>query len=328
MAARTDLWIHLKNEPSLPVYTLVSSETVLQQEAVQYLRRALVPQTSDFNQNFWRLGDVSLPTVIQAAQTMPFMSDKRFVLLSDLQKLKATEQDALLTYLKDPNPTTILCLCADKLDLRQKLAKQLQEMQALFILDLPVARALPEWLIKRAQKRSLRITLEAAQLLVEWLGTDIGVLDRAIDAASCYAKDAMIEAEHIAQTVTQTTLPSIFAFTDALGNRDLSKATLLLQQLMTDADSALPTLAMITRQIRLLLNTQALLSQKLSELELAKQLGVRPFVVGTLLQQAQCYQQPELQRALELAMQVDWQCKSSRLSGSLLLQNLVFKMIA
>lgn len=119
-----------------------------------------------------------------------------------------------------------------------------------------------------------------------------------------------------------TRVHSIFELADAIGARDLPKASLLLRNAIDSGEAALRVLSMISRQFRLLLKVKAL-GGAAGGPNAAKELGVAPFLVRGLVQQARRYQTPELWRAINAAARADERLKSTRLNHGVVLDRLL-----
>src|SRR5436190_21005860 len=118
---------------------------------------------------------------------MPMMAPKRYVALAAIHKLAAKDQPALVAYLEKPSPTTVLVLSGEKLDGRTKLGTTLNKMGAVFTFEPPRQQEVAGFVMSRAKKRALKIEPEAARLLADLVGNDVGNLDRALDKVALYA---------------------------------------------------------------------------------------------------------------------------------------------
>jgi DNA polymerase-3 subunit delta len=324
MPARKDLDRHLEKEPLLPFYAFVGAEPVLVFEAVVALRKKVLTKAAQLNRDEFRAGDAEISAVLAAAQTLPMMAPLRWVHLSDISRLKAPEQAELCAYLDKPCAKSVLCLSGDKLDQRTKLALRLIEAKALFVLEPPKQRALAAWIFERAEKRGFKIGRDACQLLADLIGAEIGPLDRALEKLSLYAGESkVISSEDVEIGVASTRAHSIFELTDAIGQRDLARALILTRAALSGGENALMLLSMIVRQLRHLLRTQELLGRDASDAEIASQLGVPPFLVQALRNQATRYEPAELMTALTEAGRADRRLKSSRLRPEVVLDKLL-----
>ena len=199
----------------------------------------------------------------------------------------------------------------------------------MFVLEPPKAAMLPQWLIKRAAADHVTLQGEAAALLVELCGQDLGVLTHALTKVILHAGvDTEVSAEHVAEAVASTRIASIFSLTDAVGQRNWGEASLLLRNILGGGESPLVVLTMLTRQLRQLLQVKIFQQCMGNTRHLAESLGVRPFVADLLQAQARHYDMQQLQRALAAASATDVKLKSSGVDGNLLLDGLLVDMLA
>jgi DNA polymerase-3 subunit delta len=313
----------------MPVYALVSTEPILLTEAIATLRARALTQAPDFNRDEFRAGETPVERVLEAATTLPMMAPTRWVHFFDIHKLKAKEHPPIISYLEKPSPTTVLCLSGNKIDGRTKLGQKLLSASALFSLEPPRPQDLPVWLERRARHRKLTIEPDAAQLLADLIGSDLGALDMAIDKLGSFAgADTAITSDHVETLVAPTKVDRIFKLTDAIGSRDLSRASLQLRNALGGGESALLVLAMIARQLRHLLQVKELRARGVANGDIAKQVGIRPFLVDALANQARRYEADELCTALDAVSRADVRLKSSRLDPGVILDRLLVEVIS
>ena len=72
-------------------------------------------------------GDVSVDQILEAANTFPMLSKKRLVLISEADKLKDADQDALLDALNRLSPRCVLVFFAEEFDHRKKFYRVMRE---------------------------------------------------------------------------------------------------------------------------------------------------------------------------------------------------------
>jgi DNA polymerase-3 subunit delta len=262
--------------------------------------------------------------VLDAARTLPMMADKRWVHLSAIEKLKAEAQTALVAYLEAPSPTTVLCLSGEKIDQRTKLGGRLAKDGRLFAFEPPRQNELAQWVSRRAPRHQAKIDHDAAQLLADLIGVELGSLDMALSKLAVYAgKDVTINAEHVEQLVAPTRVHSIFELTDAIGARDAAKASGLLRNALEGGENALMVLGMIARQFRQLIGVKEMLDEGARNNDLASELGIRPFLVDALKAQSRRYSLQELENALLAVQRTDVKLKSTGLSPGVTLDRLL-----
>ena len=127
----------------------------------------------------------------------------------------------------------------------------------------------------------------------------------ALDKAATWAgQGKVIELEAIEETVAPTRVEKIFALTDAIGRRDLPEATRLVHNALDGGSHGLMVLTMIARQLRHLIKITSLPSSVRSNQEIAKAVGIMPFVVDNLQRQARQYGPGELEKPSSVAVDI------------------------
>lgn len=328
MKSLAELERHLEHEEPRPFYALVGADRLLVGEAVAAVRDKTLTRAPEFNRHEFSAADTPIAAVVEAAGTLPMLASRRFVHLTDVHALKAAEQPSLVAYLERPAPHTVLCLSGEKIDGRTKLGQKLSQSGALVAIEPPRPQELAGFVQRRARKRRIELDTEAAQLLADLIGAETGVLDRALEKAALYAGEgARVTVADVEETVAPTRLHSIFELTDAVGQRDLGRASALLRNALGGGESALGVLAMITRQFRQLLRVKALAGRGAARAEITERLGIRPFLVDALVAQARRYDAAELEHALDAALRADIRLKSTRISPGVVLDRLLVDVL-
>ncbi|MBI3179015.1 MAG: DNA polymerase III subunit delta, partial [Deltaproteobacteria bacterium] len=169
---------------------------------------------------------------------------------------------------------------------------------------------------------------DAAELLADLMGVDLGGIDMALHKLVLYAAGATITSEHVEEAVAPTRVASVFELTDAVGRRDLAAASMTLRNALTGGESALLLLSMVARQLRHLIEVKELVAAGSQSHAMAQALGVRPFVVDKLVTQAKRYHMRELCVAVAAVHAADLRLKSSGLDPAVVLDRLLVDIVA
>src|SRR5215470_2584171 len=116
-----DLERTLKQGKLEPVYLLFGAETYLRDEgargiAAKALRGTLL---REFNESGFSLAGGDAREAIASAEQLPMMSERRVVSVKDFARLDESSEEALLSYVARPAPTTVLIFIADDIDKRR-----------------------------------------------------------------------------------------------------------------------------------------------------------------------------------------------------------------
>ncbi len=270
-----------------PVYVLHSEHPILIERVVSAIRDAAVPPASrGFNYDVIE-GKPKGAHIVALAQTLPMMAKHRMVFVRDLGLLPADEAEPVINYLGKPNPSTVLVAVTSKLDKRLKLFSTLSKKGFLHVLDAP--RQVAPWVREEAKLKGVRIDGTAISRLVDTVGNDLSRLSLAIEQLGLYAGERPVTSDDVDELIADTRERSVFELTDAIGAADRGRALAAVASLCDQRESAVGVVVMLARHIRQLSMLHACRSHGVPRSEWNSRIGVPPFVVDKLVQQARSY---------------------------------------
>lgn len=317
-----------------PVYLLFGREDYLQEELVARLRQALVPPgTEEFN--YHRLDGKSegaLTRALAMAETLPFMCDRRLVVVADVQGFGGDggEIDTYLRYLERPAPSTCLVLIAGgEVDRRRRAVKMTEVAGAAVECTPPRGRDLTAWVGSRAARQGLRLTPEAIASLVESAGDSLRLLVGEVEKLALYAgPDRAVDAADVSTLVGRTAQENVFPLVDAVGERRIERALPLLKRILAQGEPPVRLLFMLARQFRLIAQVQDLFARGFTSGQVQTRLGLMSFQVQRYAAQARNFSPGELAAALARVLDADQEIKGGRLEAELALQLLLVDLCA
>jgi len=311
-------------------YLIYGKERLLLEEAVERLKSSFAGEGDlafDYDQFFG--GRDSAATVIQAAETLPFMSPKRLILVKDVDQFASSDIKLLADYAGNPSPSTCLILVAGDVKKTSPLYKAIEKKGQVFEYKLPSKNDYPNWVKKRFKSKDKLITDKAADFLVESIGHDLNKLGNEIEKISLFYDDkAEINEEEVSSLIHGSPENTIFDLVDAIGRRDKNNAFLFLNHIMEEKNDP-PQLIffMIVRQFRLLLKTKSLLDRDLTDQAISKELKVPYFVAKKYREQCRNFSLENLRVIYRLLAGVDLSLKTSEREPRLLLEDLLVKVM-
>src|SRR5690606_13349065 len=126
-------------------------------------------------------GETSIVPLVDAAQTPPFLTDRRVVVGRDIEMFtKAAQVAPLVAYLADPLPTTSLVLVWSGGRIPKSLVDAVKACKGVQV-DTSPGRKIGGWVDEQVAGAGLRLDRDATERLVQWLGDDpqrlVGVLE-------------------------------------------------------------------------------------------------------------------------------------------------------
>jgi len=262
-------------------------------------------------------------TLLDALNTLPFAALYRLVVVRELEGLLKPVSEALVDYLKAPNPTTVLVLTASKLASNTRLYKAIAASHAQAIVQ-TAAKKQPELLEligKMARDQGVGIDRQAAEVLTRRLGNNTVALNNEIVKLAAMARAAQrrsIDLNSVQSHVVRSEEPKPWDLTNVVLARDLPRALQLLARMQSASPIAL--LFQIVVKLRDVLRVQGL-----------RQLGLNPAVelkrpewqLRNELIAASRYSRQELEGLLRLAPVTEKGMKSGGDASQLLQQFIV-----
>jgi DNA polymerase-3 subunit delta len=179
------------------------------------------------------------------------------------------------------------------------------------------------WVQEEARDRGGNISWDACRKMVELAGDDLRQLELEIEKLLLYAGDRQVTTADVKSLTSRTREADVFELVDCVGRRQVDEALRQLHQLLDENEPPLRLLAMLARQIRILIQVSELRAQRMSQSQIAKQLKLHPYVVKKGAAQALNFTMDQLERAHSLVVDTDWKIKTGAMEDVLALDMLV-----
>jgi DNA polymerase-3 subunit delta len=219
----------LKRGEFAPAYYLHGPEDLLKDElARSVVDRALDPGLRDFNFDQASAASLDPESVYALCTTPPMMSDRRVVLIRDVEawKRKTRARNTLLACLDRPSSDCVVLLLqgAAEEDEDRELASRAVSIACD---PLPADRA-ARWLAHRGLLLGVSFAPGAAEHLVRVVGSELGPLSTGLEKLAAVAGPEPITAEKVAALVGVRHGETVFDWRDAVLDRAAGRAATLL----------------------------------------------------------------------------------------------------
>lgn len=236
------------------VYLVKGSDGVLRGEALSKLLDEVVGDGDrSLMVDEFDLDQVKLGTAVDAAQTPPFLTESRVVVVRRFGRFSKTEQVAeLLDYLTDPLSTTTVVLVWEKSvsasDSGEPVAASPRVPPALtkgvkaasgevLDTDAPSGRGLAPWVADQLRAAGLDVDPAAQKLIVGMLGEDAGALVGLIERLRpSFPPGTRLHSEDIEPFMGPAGGVPPWDLTDAIDSGNVSDALDKLQRMMVGGD--------------------------------------------------------------------------------------------
>jgi DNA polymerase-3 subunit delta len=280
----------------------------------------------DFNFEVFDGGTASADDVVNAANTVPFMSERRLVIVRNVDKLDAGALERLAEYARDPAPYTCLVLVAAKIAKNSKLYRAVAKVGITYEYAAPKRSEYAAEVVKLLRERGKAIALTAAQVLVDIVGRDLRRLDIEADKLASFVKDAdRVTVEDVRAVAAASAEASVFELCDAVGERDVTKALRVLRRLLDAGETPLGIQAMLGRHVRALIGTRALAARGVAPEAMAPEIGMAPWQARNVARQSGAYTPAELVTSLKGLAASEEEMKTSPTDAGLVIERWIVR---
>lgn len=252
--------------------------------------------------------DYVLAQVTDAAQTPPFLSDRRVVIARGASRFGADEVDDLARYLTDPLESTDLVLVQGSGRLPKVLGEALKAAKAVMVATAAPTRQRErsDWYGEQIAQAGLRLDGAATNLLASWLGEDAGRLAGILDTlVSAYGTTRKLTVDDIRPFLGEAGGVPPWDLTDAIDRGDTHAALDVLHRMMGAGDRhPLQVMAILHAHYVKLLSLDG--SGAHDEASAAAAMGIKPgFPAKKALDQFRRLGATSVGRAVELLANAD-----------------------
>ncbi len=249
--------VELKNGEYHQIYLLTGEEDYLRRQYRDRLKNVLVPPDSmgaSMNIHYYtgKLSDVK--ALVESADTMPFMADRRLFILEEVS-FENNGEDILIQYLSEPASTAFFVLVYENMDKRSRLYKAIEKNGVVVeFTKLDDKRQLGIWLAKKAADAGLKIENGAIEQLIAYVGFDMTSLSNEMEKLIGYClNNGKITAGDVQAVCVKNPEDAVFSMVDAISEGQLDKAMIYYKDLIFRREPPVRLLSLVIRQYRIIL---------------------------------------------------------------------------
>ncbi|MBE5797575.1 MAG: DNA polymerase III subunit delta [Clostridiales bacterium] len=303
-------------------YLFDGPEENIKAAALAALRKAILPEgMEELNESL--MDNPASDAVIAACETLPFLADKRLVVVREHPALagRADADEKLLSYLAQvPDSCVLIFLARGKADARKKLYTTIKKHGAIVTFTPLTDAEVEQWIVRTFQSLGKGCSQHVASVLAFTVGSDTALLRTEIDKLAALAgdRDEILESD-VQAVATRSVECTVFEMVDAVVAGQEGKAFALLRDMLTTGSDRLGILAMLLRQFRLMQHIKIMQYEKVPVPAIKQKLGVAPFAADRMLRQAAGYSGGQVKQAVDICLQTEYRVKSGQMNqeGSL-----------
>lgn len=279
---------------------------------------------------------VTFDEIFNACETMPFMSDKKVVVvyrsafLNEKQDAKMIQK--LKDYVKDIPSFTILIMYTLLKDKRDKPTKNKNIMAFDKSIELVFCDKLrKDRFMKKVsdifKERNTQIGKAELLYFTNKCGTNFNIIKREADKLSSYCLNREIKKTDIDKIISSSDEDDIFDLVDLISQGKIERAEDVLKEILFKRDSHMIILSAIERQFQRLYEIKIGLLNGKDVSYFEKQFRIPSFVVSKLISLSKRFSEKKLTAILSLSLETEKRIKSSTCDKDMELEFLLLRTV-
>ena len=317
-----------------PIYFLYGDEPYFIDKVSDYIENNVLSEVEKgFDQMVLYGRDVSVADIVANARRFPMTASRQVIIVKEAQDLIRTITQ-LESYIENPQESTTLVFNYKykKPDKRKKVFKLLSKKSVFFESKALYENQVPAWISKFTKTNGYLIEPKAAQMLVEFLGTELSkIVNELSKLFIILPKGTTISPEAIEENIGISKDFNNFELRKAIGTKNIVTANQIINYFAQNPKSnpLVMTISLLNSFFTQLLQYHGL-PNKNNPRAVATALRVNPFFVGDYVTAGQNYPMRKVSQIIGLLREADLKSKgvgARDLPHGDLLKELLFRIM-
>lgn len=334
-----DFFSKLKKDELKNYYLFTGEEEYMMRLALAELKNTYI--NDDFETLNYTVMDgqnTNLDTLINASETLPFMSFKKVVVLKDvssfLEDLDDKAKKSLYKYIEDLGDFLVLIFMDDSSSLKKntKFYKEIKKEDRQVEFTKLIASDMSRWVDTIAKKNNKTISKINIKYFIDQTSynsrnVDLNLYDLENEFLKIvdYSKEEITK-EDIDNILIKAVDTNIFEFLEAFSSKSAEKSLRLLNQMYDSGEPIQRMFFMIIRQVRLILGYVIYKTKGYDNKSIQEKLGIKAYEFSNIRRQANNYNLKELENIMQRLLKIDTLMKTSMTDSKLLIERFLVEM--
>lgn len=297
-------------------YLIYGEDEFLRSSAVRQIENYVVTDLPEMNKFSFYGNDISLQSLKTALETLPFMSEKKLVIVRYLDEKKVSNVDYLVEYSSNPNKSCVLIILTKDVSVFKNLKATLVDCDKLS------ENYVKQFIKKSIVVKNCSITDEAIDLLIAYTNMNMGLISLELDKLVNYTDK--IDVDTIKNLVSKNENYQVYELTDAVGRQQNEKVFKILNFMLEDKGLTNKIFWLLYNHFRKLYFIS--ISNK-NNIELAQMLSQKEYTIKKLREQLKYFNQDNLKNILQLIYDTEFMVKTGDLDYVSGVKNVIIRCL-
>lgn len=318
---------HIKTNEYKSAYLLYGEEEYLKKQYRDKLKEAIIGDDT-MNYAYFEGDKISVKELLEIGNTLPFFAERRLIIVENSSFFKSAN-DELADFIKNLPDYLIMVFVESDVDKRNKVYKAVNEAGYVCEMKQQATSVLEKWIAGILKKDGKNITRDAVELLLGKTGAGMDNIRTELDKLLSYCMDQdVVTAEDVEAICTTQTVSRIFDMITAIATKKQQQALDLYYDLLVLKEPPMRILYLIVRQFNGILQVKEALGQGKGNAEIARVMGVAPFIVGKYATQAKHFTVDQIKQALQDCVDIEESVKMGKIEDKMGVELMIIKYSA
>lgn len=319
-------------------YVFCGVDEVLIKETLNIMINKIVDNTfKDLNYVQFDGLTVDMDNVINTCETIPFMSDKKAVVIYRANFLGENEDkelnrkfEKIKKYIENPANHCILIMYYIFENDREKVSDKIRKIdKKAYVVKFDKLKgvALERKVASLFEAKGKNIGKIELKLFCDGLENNMNIIKNEVEKLCSYAYERDITKEDILKLLPPKTDNDIFNLVDNVSQKKIEKAMDILNELIFKGEKVPFILFMVERQFNILLQIKIGLEEGKNKDILAKELRLNPFICEKMITQSRKFTLKGLKEAINICLNTEKTLKSSSVNEKTEMELLILNTI-
>jgi DNA polymerase-3 subunit delta len=232
------IFAEIDSGDALPIYLLKGEEHFVMEEMVGRLTdRFVTEDMKSFNLSIDHGSEIDIKTFVSTARSFPFLSDRRVMIVRELERLKG-KWKPLVEYCANPVDSTVVILLFATHDEKGRrirppkdftaLEKAVKARGKIIQFDRLNDSGLNKWVTSRVKRLNFDIDAGGVSSLISSAGTNLYDLSNELEKLGVVFEGGRVSGEDVASVIGSYRMRSIFDMLDSIIKGDSASALMIL----------------------------------------------------------------------------------------------------
>lgn len=279
----------------------------------------------------------SIDEIVNACETLPFMSDKKVVEIYNFKHLSKGKNDStiikqLKEYLKKVPSECVLIMHYPLENDREKPSQVFNSISAMkevcgCKLDKLKGIELNRKVKEMFDKRKKKINRSDLSFFCSVVDNNMSIIENEVEKLCAFTEGREITKKDIEEIMPQKGENDIFNLVDSLSQRKVNRAIDILNELVYRGEPVTMILSMIERQFKNLLYIKLYMDQGKNKEEISSKLKLHPYVCENMMKQSTKFKEQRLKNILDLCIDAEKRIKTSTTDSKVEMEILIMNTL-